>query len=244
METTTLSDKRNAYHKKPRRLENPFLSPSAEPNEPREPSVPERIAEIIRDSVMGGMLQPGDPIVESKLARQLSVGQPAVREALLALEAEGLIVRQPKRGCSVTKLTREDVAMLRRISSELSGIAIEAGLTLWSVTKAERFDSVIAEIREAVADNNRPGFFAAALRFHRMVWRLPENPFLERALAQSAVPLFAFELPRAVNEGDITMEEAARGLEAILTACTTKDPAKAKRALTEGAYAWLGQPPS
>ncbi len=40
----------------------------------------------IRDMIVAGDLNPGDRIVESRIARQIGVGQPTVREALVALE--------------------------------------------------------------------------------------------------------------------------------------------------------------
>ena len=43
-----------------------------------------RIVEVIRQAITSGDLSPGDRIVELKLAKQLGVGNTAVREALFS----------------------------------------------------------------------------------------------------------------------------------------------------------------
>src|ERR1019366_3457187 len=48
--------------------------------------------------------------VESRVARQLGVGQPTVREKLVALEHQGLDSRKANHGCFVTIFTRQEIA--------------------------------------------------------------------------------------------------------------------------------------
>ena len=45
------------------------------------------VAEYLMESILKGELNPGDKIVESKLARELSISQGAVREASPAEES-------------------------------------------------------------------------------------------------------------------------------------------------------------
>ena len=52
----------------------------------------------VRDAVLNGSLRSGDRIVESTIAGQLGVSRAPVREALSALEREGLIVLSPRPG--------------------------------------------------------------------------------------------------------------------------------------------------
>src|ERR1700690_2597118 len=64
------------------------------------------IASTIRNLILAGELKPGARIVESRVARQLRVGQPTVREALVELEHQGLVSRKANHGCFVTTFTR------------------------------------------------------------------------------------------------------------------------------------------
>ena len=75
--------------------------------------------------IVAGDLKPGDRIVESRIARDIGVGQPTVREALVALEHQGLVVRKANQGCVVTSLTRAEICQLIRIRAELETLAVE-----------------------------------------------------------------------------------------------------------------------
>src|SRR6185437_6967121 len=90
----------------------------------REP-IAGQIAESIRAMIVGGQLNPGERIVESRIAREIGVGQPTVREALVALEHEGLVVRHANQGCVVTELGRDDIRQLVRIRAELEVLAVQ-----------------------------------------------------------------------------------------------------------------------
>ena len=77
----------------------------------RKVSISDQIAEVLRNLIISGELNPGDRIVESRVAKQLGVGQPTVREALVTLEHQGLVVRKTNQGCIVTILLEITRAM-------------------------------------------------------------------------------------------------------------------------------------
>ena len=49
-------------------------------------SLAEAAAQTVRDAIVTGKLKPGERLVEQRLAAQLSIGQPTLREALKELE--------------------------------------------------------------------------------------------------------------------------------------------------------------
>ena len=87
-----------------------------------------RIVEIIRQAITSGDLGPGDRVVELRLAKQLGVGNTAVREALFELERAGLVTRIPNKGSFITKMTWEDAQQIFRIRKELESLAVELAL--------------------------------------------------------------------------------------------------------------------
>jgi DNA-binding GntR family transcriptional regulator len=58
----------------------------------------DRIVALLRKAIMDGSLQPGEQIVESRVAKQLGVSQAPVREALALLERQGLVVKVNQSG--------------------------------------------------------------------------------------------------------------------------------------------------
>jgi DNA-binding GntR family transcriptional regulator len=78
----------------------------------RAVSLREQVAEQIRIAIIEGRLKPNDHIVESQLTEQLGVSRTPVREALILLESESLVVSIPNRGCFVRAFSTDDVRAL------------------------------------------------------------------------------------------------------------------------------------
>jgi DNA-binding GntR family transcriptional regulator len=70
----------------------------------------ELVVEFLRDAILSGGLRGGARLVQDKIAAELNVSRVPVREALLQLEAEGLVRMEAHRGASVVWLTLEEIA--------------------------------------------------------------------------------------------------------------------------------------
>lgn len=73
-------------------------------------SIIEQVAEQLRNSIVDGDLRPGEHLREIDLAQQMGVSRGSVREALIRLEAEGLVESHVGRGSFVIELSEQDVA--------------------------------------------------------------------------------------------------------------------------------------
>jgi len=73
-------------------------------------STVDRVAEELRRAVFEGELESGTPLREVALADSLGVSRSTIREALGALVAEGVAVREPNRGVSVASPDREAIS--------------------------------------------------------------------------------------------------------------------------------------
>lgn len=188
----------------------------------RKASMSEQIAQLLRSLIVTGDLNPGDRIVESRIAKQLGVGQPTVREALVQLEHQGLVARKANQGCVVTVLTREEISHICRIREELEVLAVE--LAVENASDADLQQLVVqTEKMKAAAEARRiSDFFTHDLVFHEILWRLSGNPFLPRALSPLMLPLLAFLFIRNLRHHshiDLIASAAAHRdiAEAILT---------------------------
>src|SRR3990170_9167354 len=63
--------------------------------------------ELIRLAILDGRLNPGQRLKEEELARELGISRTPVREALLMLQAEGLVDAAPNRGATERVHTSE-----------------------------------------------------------------------------------------------------------------------------------------
>lgn len=81
----------------------------------------------IRALIVAGDLAPGVNIVERELSACIGVSRTPLREALLGLEAEGLLYAEPGRGFFVTALSVDEARELYPLIGTLESMAVRRG---------------------------------------------------------------------------------------------------------------------
>lgn len=181
-------------------------SPPGAPGDswPRSPArTPQREAVVtaIRRAVVLGELKPGDKLREVKLAANLDVSRPTLREALNLLVQEGLLVQEPYRGFSVTELDATAIRDLARTRVPLDLIAVTAilddstGRRLQLVRGAwDRYARVGPEA-DPLARHD------AHVAFHHGLWVASENSMLLRLWpVTEAVTTIALAQDQAIRD--------------------------------------------
>lgn len=196
----------------------------------RSVSKSREVFQRLRDAIWTGELVPGMALRESHLAKQLSVSQVPVREALLQLEHLGLVVRVPDRGTTVTKLTRAQMVQMLDVRRHLEEYAFQ-------LAAANIDDSVEAELREhlqrmkeLVAAKDHFGVAEEDYKFHQTVWRASGNEALENTLTRLCVAVYAFLSMKRHSIGD-AMQTAVKSHTKLLEALLTGKASEAKGAV-------------
>src|SRR5688572_587354 len=83
--------------------------------------VAQQVYHRIREAIMTGRLAGGTRLKEVELASQLDASRTPVREALVQLDSEGLVVLLPRRGAIVRSLSERDVEDAFQIRALLEG---------------------------------------------------------------------------------------------------------------------------
>ena len=201
----------------------------------------ERVADHLRDMLTRGKLKPGDPIIERQLAREMNVGTPVVREALISLKHEGFVRRVNNKGSYVTQFEADEVRQLYTLRVELETLALQWART--RVTPADLADLThLADLLvEAGTRGSRAEFLRRDFEFHRHYWKLSGNTFLADQLERLMAPLFAF----VVLASDMPMT-AAMGREHYVLVDALRSMREpeftevVRRALTGFALRWVG----
>lgn len=81
------------------------------------------VTELVRKAIVEGRVAPGERLKEEELARELGISRTPVREALLILQAEGLVDAAPNRGATVRAHTADDLEELYELRALLEGYA-------------------------------------------------------------------------------------------------------------------------
>jgi DNA-binding GntR family transcriptional regulator len=169
-----------------------------------------RIVEVIRQAITSGDLSPGDRVVELRLAKQLGVGNTAVREALFELERAGLVTRIPNKGSFITKTTLEDAQQIFRVRKVLEALAVELALEHMSAPYLDMLQGLVDAMKTAAETGDFERFYQNDLEFHRTLWQLSQNRYLASSLETLVVPLFAFFLIRTRLDYKVDLLGSAR----------------------------------
>jgi len=176
--------------------------------------------------IRSGSLRPGDRLTETDLAMRLGISRTPVREAIRALEADGLVVHIPRVGASIRRLGYSEVTELYEMRMVLEGTAARLSARTASEVELAELDTISQEMAEAQADDLR--LYELNRQFHRTLLNAARNRFLIDAVAGLEKTLLIL--------GPSTMEDSARAAEAqteheaLLTALHNRD-AEAAEAL-------------
>ena len=189
-------------------------------------SLAEAAAQALREAITAGKLKPGERLIEQKLASQLAIGQPTLREALKELEYQGFVRKTANKGrTSVTKLSPEDIRKIHQVRMVLEVLAVELAVAHMSQAIMEELEEATRRMELAARDLDRTLFHRHDLIFHRAIWKLTGNEYLENALERLVFSLFAFVLP--VQEQRDFLAAAEQHKE-ILEGLRTRDPVRAR----------------
>jgi len=201
------------------------------------------VFERLRNAIWSGELEPGTPLREAVLAKQLGVSQVPVREALLQLEHLGLVVRVPDRGTTVTRLTRTEIVQMMDVRRNLEVFAFQLAASRIDEKVEEELRKRLENMERLVVSGDHFGVAEEDFRFHQTVWKASANDVLAKTLENLCVPVYAFVSIKRHAAGDI-MNSAVRGHELLLEALLTGDAERIRTAINDHLVVEAVIPPS
>jgi DNA-binding GntR family transcriptional regulator len=169
------------------------------PSEPPVGLLKEQVAAQLRDAIMGGVLAPGQRVIESVWAQKVGTAQASVREAINILIGEGLLTKDSGRSAKVTRYTEEDVTALYQVRAALEGLA--AYLVTEAKIGIERMEQALDGMSAAIAKRDMRTLIQCDLEFHLSLTELSGNAFLIDSAKRLLGPLFAFVAIRVLKSG-------------------------------------------
>ena len=203
---------------------------AATPETPlRNLSLADQARDRIRAAIFEGELKPGDKINIERVAETFGISRTPIREALKALETEGLVQIQANRGAVVEPQVWQEIHHRYHMRSLLEGYAAELSCgyadqkliialqeNCARSKRASQAKTISVDRARSIAELNR--------NFHRLIWVGSGSMTLVRFLE-------ALDLPQSFNTS-FYKDAAARTTvcqqhEAILGAFVEGDAAKA-----------------
>lgn len=137
------------------------------PPEARQPTAAEQAHARIKALILDNLLPPGSQCLEGELALRLGLSRTPVREAMVRLEQEGLIVITPRHGMRVSPIAATDMREIYDVLASLEPMAAEL-LARRPVPGSglRRLEDACAAMEGALAAQDRPGWATADEAFH------------------------------------------------------------------------------
>ena len=161
------------------------------------------------DMLMNHDVAPGSRLNIDALARGLGVSPTPVREALARMEAEGLVVKEPRRSYTVAPLiSLDDLRALidfRLLVEPAAAAAAARNATAEQAAALQAFARSGGAGRRDTTANRQDMVYDAT--FHDMVAQLCGNPWLRDALARARSHLHMYRLYHHARQAAATKPE-------------------------------------
>jgi DNA-binding GntR family transcriptional regulator len=141
----------------------------------------DRAAVTLRDYICTARIPEGTKLTEREVSTLLGISRAPARDALMALEAEGLVVSRPN-GRYVIELTEKDVRDIHALRWTLERLAAELASSNVSEDNQEVLRAALEGLESAGASGDAHSWTNADMHLHRTIWRLADNPQLLKVL--------------------------------------------------------------
>ncbi len=185
------------------------------------------ISARLRAAILNGYFDPGERLGEELLARSIGVSRGPIREALVQLEREGLVVIRRNRGAFVAQLSREDLEEVHTLRVVLERLAIERAVHRAPPAALDEMQAVVAAMA-AHAERGITEQEAAELdvRFHDLIYEASGHRRLRDCWANLRPQIHIVLLNRNVADDDFR-DYLVGSHQAILDALGERDEARA-----------------
>lgn len=124
----------------------------------------------LKRAILSGEFRPGEPLQEVRLASQFGASRTPVREALVRLEADGLLTITPRRGAVVRELTVRDFLEVNELRLILEPAAVRrAALTISEQVVADLQATLDSIERDAPTETDFHALQALDRRSHAVI---------------------------------------------------------------------------
>ncbi len=131
------------------------------------------IANQLREAIVSDQLKAGQRIVEGEIAAAIKTSRGPVRDALLILENEGLVVRHAHRGTYVAELSLEDAEEIYTLRRAIESLAVAYVIKCATPADLDELDALVHEMADKIAAGCNAGEATELdMTFHRTLCRM------------------------------------------------------------------------
>ncbi len=152
-------------------------------------SLPEMIANDLRERILSGDMSEGEPIRQEALAEEYDVSRMPIREALKRLNAEGLIQWANNRGGSVTKHSIAEIGEIFDLRILIETDLFRRAIPQMSLADFEKCDAILSQMEASYDEDDVARWGTLNHQYHGALYaaagRTLSTEILERINLQS-----------------------------------------------------------
>ena len=188
----------------------------------------EEVRERLIEDILGGRLEPGARLIETRIAKEFGVSQAPVREAFRDLELLGFIEKSAFRGARVRQISQDEVAEIYPIRAAVEGVAARAAAARADESTLARLEELLAVMRDAARRGDSHAQVEADVAFHHAIVEASGNGLLRQFWEAMRLATTTFLTVLMTHR---PLPELAERHLPILNALRTHDPAAAEEAM-------------
>jgi DNA-binding GntR family transcriptional regulator len=185
----------------------------------------------LREAIVHGDLAPNQRLVEADVSSMFQLTRGAVRSALLRLEHEGLVEREPHRGARVRPISEQEAVEILQTRAVLEGLAARHAALNRTEADAAELEAILAEQRAALEREDLLGASEINARLHARIVELSGHQTMQRLVRGLKSQTVRFQFRTILLPG--RPSHSAREHAAIVAAIAAGDADEAERAMRD-----------
>ncbi len=151
----------------------------------------------LREAILKGELQPGERLMEIKLANRMGVSRTPVREAIRMLELEGLVIMIPRKGAQVAQITEKDLKDVLEVRMGLEELAVKFACERITSEQLKNLKAAADQFEEQVNTVSEDDITALAesdVHFHDLIYQATGNQRLVQLLGNLREQMYRYRV--------------------------------------------------
>ena len=158
-------------------------------------SLADRARDMIRSAIFDGRIAPNERLTIEHIAAELGISRTPVREALKALETDGIVKLLPNRGAIVQRYDKPEIQDRYTVRSVLEGLAGELACRNMAAVLTPHLQRNCDELEILIATTNLDDLHAVGKlvllnsEFHSLILDASASQTMMRTLATLQMPM-------------------------------------------------------
>ena len=183
-----------------------------------------QVRNYILTKILNGEFEPGERLIEMKIAHLMQTSQAPVREAIRELESTGLLETLPNRGARVREVSNQELSDIYDVRAQLEGYAAEI-ICQKQTSIVEELTETVKRMIDSAKKDDLMSFASINHEFHSIIIKNAGNEILLKTWQTLHIQIKTFLI---VNRDERDLLEVANSHYKIIDAFRNFDGMKAR----------------